>query len=108
MVSPGVIQVRTRDYAGGERTYERQVRDHRADVNMAAAYLSDGQGVPELLPIRETIVAVEPEVPALNCMGATAHAWGAVLTTLRRDLLPRVQSDRLGADRPQQPAAGSC
>jgi hypothetical protein len=57
MVSPGVIRVRTRDYARAERTYERQQRHHQAEVDMRAAILADGGDVPEPLPIRGTIYA---------------------------------------------------
>ncbi len=57
VVSPGVIRVRTRDYARAERTYERQLRHHQADVDIAAAYLANGEEVPEPLPTRGTIYA---------------------------------------------------
>jgi len=35
VVSPGVLRVRTRDYAKAERTYERQQRRRRIDADMA-------------------------------------------------------------------------
>ncbi|WP_132425541.1 hypothetical protein [Pseudonocardia endophytica] len=57
VVSPGVIRVRTRDHARAERTYERQLRHHLADVDIAAAYLANGKEVPEPLPTRGTIYA---------------------------------------------------
>jgi len=57
VVSPGVIRVRTRDYAKAERTYERQLRHHQAAVDMAATYLAEGRDVPEQLPTRGTIYA---------------------------------------------------
>jgi hypothetical protein len=57
VVSPGVIRVRTRDYARAERTYERQLRHHQADVDIAAAYLANGDEVPEPLPTRGAIYA---------------------------------------------------
>ncbi|MGH3985620.1 MAG: hypothetical protein ACRDST_23800 [Pseudonocardiaceae bacterium] len=61
VVSPGVIRVRTRDYAKAERTHERHGRHHRADVDMAAGYLVDGQEVPELLPTQGAIVGWSPK-----------------------------------------------
>jgi hypothetical protein len=52
VVSPGVLRVRTRDYAKAERTHERQRRHHRADVDVAAGYLANGEEPAELLPTR--------------------------------------------------------
>lgn len=57
VVSPGVIRVRTRDYARAERTHERQLQHRQADVDMAAAFLTNGDEVPEPLPTRGTIYA---------------------------------------------------
>jgi hypothetical protein len=59
-VSPGVIRVRTRDYAKAERTHERQLRRHRAEVDMVAVWLAKGEQLPELLPTRGTIYAWSP------------------------------------------------
>jgi hypothetical protein len=56
VVSPGVIRVRTRDYARAERAHERAVR-RQAEVDMAVTYLRDGDDVPEPLPTRGTIYA---------------------------------------------------
>ncbi|MQA14702.1 MAG: hypothetical protein GEV09_11165 [Pseudonocardiaceae bacterium] len=61
VVSPGVLRVRTRDYARAERTHERQLRHHRADVDIAASYLVDGEEPAELLPTRGTITAWSPK-----------------------------------------------
>lgn len=57
VVSPGVIRVRTRDYARAERTYERQLAHHQADVDIAVAFLSSGDAVPQPAPTRGTIYA---------------------------------------------------
>ncbi|WP_300008181.1 hypothetical protein [Pseudonocardia sp.] len=57
VVSPGVIRVRTRDYARAERTHERQLRHHQAGVDIRAGYLAEGRDVPEPLPTRGTICA---------------------------------------------------
>lgn len=61
VVSPGVIRVRTRDYARAERTHERQLHRHQAAVDMAVTYLRDGEDVPEPLPTRGTIYAWSPK-----------------------------------------------
>jgi hypothetical protein len=60
VVSPGVIRVRTRDYARAERAHERAIRRHQADVDMAVTYLREGENVPEPLPTRGTIYAWSP------------------------------------------------
>jgi hypothetical protein len=60
VVSPGVVRVRTRDYARAERTHERAVHRHQADVGIAVTYLRDGEDVPEPLPTRGTIYAWSP------------------------------------------------
>src|SRR6185437_6493203 len=52
VVSPGVIRVRTRDYARAERAIERRRAHDRAEANMAATFLAEGKAVPELLPTR--------------------------------------------------------
>jgi hypothetical protein len=57
VVSPGVIRVRTRDYARAERRHERELRRHQAAVDMAVTYLREGDEVPEPLPSRGTIYA---------------------------------------------------
>jgi hypothetical protein len=61
VVSPGVIRVRTRDYARAERAIERRRAHDRAEANMAATFLAEGKEVPELLPTRGTIVAWSPK-----------------------------------------------
>src|SRR5437588_1841330 len=61
VVSPGVIRVRTRDYSRVERAGERRGAHHRAEVDMAATFLAEGEDVPELLPTRGTIVAWSPK-----------------------------------------------
>jgi hypothetical protein len=60
VVSPGVVRVRTRDYARAGRAHERAVRRHQADVDMAVTYLRDGDEVPEPLSTRGTIYAWSP------------------------------------------------
>jgi hypothetical protein len=57
VVSPGVIRVRTRDYARVDRNCQRLEQHRRAAVDMASTFLRDGQNVPEALPTRGTIVA---------------------------------------------------
>jgi hypothetical protein len=54
---PGVIRVRTRDYAKIDRNCQRQEQHRRAAVDMGSTFLRDGQAVPEALPTRGTIVA---------------------------------------------------
>jgi hypothetical protein len=61
VISPGVIRVRTRDYARAERTSERRGAHHQAAVDMAATFLAGGEDIPELLPTRGTIVAWSPK-----------------------------------------------
>ncbi|MGH3900135.1 MAG: rolling circle replication-associated protein, partial [Pseudonocardiaceae bacterium] len=61
VVSPGVLRVRTRDYARAERGGGRREAHRRAGVDMAATFLADGQEVPEPLPTRGTIVAWSPK-----------------------------------------------
>jgi len=60
VVSPGVLRVRTRDYAKAERTYERQQRHRRIDADMAVAWLREGEDVPEPLTTRGAITAWSP------------------------------------------------
>ena len=60
VVSPGVIRVRTRDYARAERAHERAIRRHQAAVDMAVTYLREGDDVPEPIPTRGTIYAWSP------------------------------------------------
>ncbi|MGI8815954.1 MAG: rolling circle replication-associated protein [Pseudonocardia sp.] len=52
VVSPGVIRVRTRDYARAERRHEREVERHRKDIDMDATW--EGE-MPESLPTRGAI-----------------------------------------------------
>ncbi len=52
VVSPGVIRVRTRDYAKAERRHEREVERHRKQIDMDTTWEGD---VPEPLPTRGTI-----------------------------------------------------
>ena len=61
VVSPGVIRVRTRDYARVERSSERREAHRRAGVDMAAAFLADGDDVPEPLPTRGSVIAWSPK-----------------------------------------------
>lgn len=61
VVSPGVIRVRTRNYARAERATERRRAHDRADADMAATFLTEGKDIPELLPTRGTIVAWSPK-----------------------------------------------
>jgi hypothetical protein len=61
VVSPGVIRVRTRDYAKAERSSERREARRRAGVDMAATFLADGDEVPEPLPTRGTVIAWSPK-----------------------------------------------
>jgi hypothetical protein len=61
VVSPGVIRVRTRDYARAERASERRRAHDRANADMAATFLAEGKDIPELLPTRGTIVAWSPK-----------------------------------------------
>lgn len=109
--------MRTRDNAKAERTHERQVRRHRADVDMAAGYLSNGEEVPERLSSRGTIIAWSPKsrarlVARLSDLDySRLYGRYRTCTGCGRDfdfeaLLPRMQGDQLGGDRPQQPAAG--
>lgn len=51
VVSPGVIRVRTRDYARAERASERRRAHNRAQADMAASFLVEGKNVSELLPV---------------------------------------------------------
>jgi hypothetical protein len=60
VVSPGVIRVRTRDYARAERAHEHAIRRNQAAVHMAVPYLREGDDVPEPLPSRGTIYAWFP------------------------------------------------
>jgi len=60
VVSPGVLRVRTRDYAKAERSYERQQRRRRIDADMAVAWLREGEDVPEPLTTRGAITAWSP------------------------------------------------
>lgn len=57
VVSPGVLRVRTRDYARVERSGERREARRRAGVDIAATFLAEGEEVPELRPTRGTVVA---------------------------------------------------
>jgi RNA polymerase subunit RPABC4/transcription elongation factor Spt4 len=52
VISPGVVRVRTRDYARAERRHEREVERHRKQIDMDVTWEGD---VPECLPSRGTI-----------------------------------------------------
>jgi len=54
VVSPGVIRVRTRDYARAERAHERQVERHRKRIDLEASWEGD---MPDALPTRGAITA---------------------------------------------------
>ncbi len=61
VVSPGVLRVRTRDYAKAERTHERQTRRHQVEVDTLAGYLTEHDTFPDdPLPTRGTITAWSP------------------------------------------------
>jgi len=47
VVSPGVLRVRTRDYARAERTCERQQRRDHTYADIAASLLAVGKDVPD-------------------------------------------------------------
>jgi hypothetical protein len=52
-----VLRFCTRDYARGDRAYERQLRHHQADVNIRAALAAEGEDMAEDLPTRGRIFA---------------------------------------------------
>jgi hypothetical protein len=56
VVSPGVLRVRSRDYARADRAYERALRHHQADVNIRAAIVAEGEDIADGLPTRGRIV----------------------------------------------------
>ncbi len=115
VVSPGVIRIRTRDYARAERAHERAVRRHQADVDMAVTYLREGDDVPEPLPTRGTIYAWSPRsrarmVARLSDLDYTAlygryRSCDALRPRLCRPArrLPRLRLAYIDARRPLAP-----
>jgi hypothetical protein len=55
-IGPGVVEVRSRDFARADRAWERELRDHHVDAELMAAHLAEHGCLPDAPPPRTAIV----------------------------------------------------